>query len=300
MIAQLNGVTKRYGGVTALDDVTFGIEPGRVTALLGPNGAGKTTSVRLLLGLTRPTRGEVRLFGADPRTAEARRRTGVMLQIAKVPETLTVREHIHLFSSYYAAPMSIDAALGAAGLSSVADRKFGHLSGGQRQRLQFALAICGNPDLLFLDEPTVGLDVESRRAFWQEVRRLAGRGRSILLTTHYLEEADAIADRVVVLSRGVIVADGTPHQIKGRAASRRVRCVTTTMLEDVMAIDGVQSARQDGVAIEILTREAERVTRALFALDPGLTDLEIGGARLEEAFLSLTTTKATEREVVAN
>jgi ABC-2 type transport system ATP-binding protein len=300
MIAQLNGVTKRYGGVTALDDVTFGIEPGRVTALLGPNGAGKTTSVRLLLGLTRPTRGEVRLFGADPRTAEARRRTGVMLQIAKVPETLTVREHIHLFSSYYAAPMSIDAALEAAGLSSVADRKFGHLSGGQRQRLQFALAICGNPDLLFLDEPTVGLDVESRRAFWQEVRRLAGRGRSILLTTHYLEEADAIADRVVVLSRGVIVADGTPHQIKGRAASRRVRCVTTTMLEDVMAIDGVQSARQDGVAIEILTSEAERVTRALFALDPGLTDLEIGGARLEEAFLSLTTTKATEREVVAN
>ena len=217
--AELHGVTKRYGTVTALDSVSLAIAPGKVTALLGPNGAGKTTAVRLMLGLTRPTHGLARLFGADPGDIEARRRTGVMLQVAKVPETLRVREHIDLFRSYYREPMSLDVTLAAAGLASLADRKYGELSGGQQQRVQFALAICGNPELLFLDEPTVGLDVISRRAFWQEVRSLAARGRGILLTTHYLEEADALADRVVVLHEGRIVADGTPSSLKALAQS---------------------------------------------------------------------------------
>ena len=160
-----------------------------MTAILGQNGAGKTTTVRLLLGLTRPTSGTARLFGEDPASLPARRRTGVMLQVANVPETLRVREHVHLFCSYYPQPMTVDAALAIAGIAALANRKYGELSGGQRQRVHFALAICGNPDLLFLDEPTVGLDVESRRAFWQEVRKLAARGRAILRTTHYLEEA---------------------------------------------------------------------------------------------------------------
>lgn len=293
MIAELIGVSKHYGRVAAIRDLSLGLEAGRVTAILGPNGAGKTTAVKLLLGLTRPTRGAVALFGRDPRSPDARRRTGVMLQISKVPETLTVREHVHLFCSYYPAPMTVDAAIAAADLAAVADRKYGSLSGGQRQRAQFALAICGNPDLLFLDEPTVGLDVESRRRFWQEVRRLASLGRSIVLTTHYLEEADALADRIVMLSGGVIVADGAPHEIKARAASRRIRCVTSLDVSSVAALDGVRSVRPDGAAVEILTSDAERVVRDLLARDSRLAGLEVGGAGLEEAFLTLTSPTAT-------
>ena len=298
MIAQLAGVTKKYGHVTALDDVGLALEGGRVTALLGPNGAGKTTAVKLLLGLTRPSSGTVRLFGGDPTEPWNRRRTGVMLQIAKVPETLTVREHVHLFSSYYPAPMPVDAAIAAAGLTDVADRRFGALSGGQRQRVQFALAICGNPDLLFLDEPTTGMDVESRRGFWQQVRALASAGRSILLTTHYLEEADALADRVVLLRGGRIVADGTAAEIKSRAASRRVRCVTALGEIEIRSMPSVRSVRRDGVITEILTAEAERVTRDLLMRDASLSGLEVSGAGLEEAFLTLTAAPSREQELV--
>jgi ABC-2 type transport system ATP-binding protein len=297
MIAQLAGVTKKYGDVMALDDVGLALESGRVTALLGPNGAGKTTAVKLLLGLTRPSSGSVRLFGGDPTEPWNRRRTGVMLQIAKVPETLTVREHVHLFSSYYPAPMPVDAAIAAAGLTDVADRRFGALSGGQRQRVQFALAICGNPDLLFLDEPTTGMDVESRRAFWQQVRALASSGRSILLTTHYLEEADALADRVVLLRGGRIVADGTAAEIKSRAASRRVRCVTALAEGAIRSMPGVHSVRRDGVITEILTAEAERVTRDLLVRDASLSGLEVSGAGLEEAFLTLTAAPSHQPEL---
>jgi ABC-2 type transport system ATP-binding protein len=201
---------------------------------------------------------------------------------------LTVREHVHLFSSYYPAPMTVAAALAAADLEAVADRKYGALSGGQRQRLQFALAICGNPDLLFLDEPTVGLDVESRRGFWQQVRRLASDGRSIVLTTHYLEEADALADRIVMLSGGTIVADGAPHQIKAGVASRRIRCVTSLAAAAIEAIEGVASVRRDGAVTEIMAHDAERAVRELLMRDPGLSGLEMSGAGLEEAFLTIT------------
>jgi ABC-2 type transport system ATP-binding protein len=292
MIAELRGVTKTYGSVVALDNLTLELEAGRVTAILGPNGAGKTSAIRLLLGLSRPTRGTVALCGADPRSPAARRRTGVMLQIAKVPETLTVREHVHLFCSYYPAPMTVAAALDAAELTAVADRRYGNLSGGQRQRVQFALAICGNPDLLFLDEPTVGLDVEARRGFWQQIRRLASAGRTIVLTTHYLEEADALADRVVMLRAGAIVADGAPHQIKARVASRRIRCVTTLPASAIEALTGVSGVTRDGSTTAIMTSDAEHVVRQLLWRDPGLSALEISGAGLEEAFLTLTSAPA--------
>jgi len=288
MIAELTNVTKRYGDVIALDGLSLGLEAGRVTALLGPNGAGKTTAVKLLLGLTRPASGTATLFGRDPRDVKARQRTGVMLQVANVPQTLRVREHVHLFCSYYPNPMPVDEALAIAGLATVADRKYGALSGGQKQRVLFALAICGNPDLLFLDEPTVGLDVESRRGFWQEVRRLAAGGRSILLTTHYLEEADALADRIVVINNGRVVADGAPHEVKALTAARRIRCVTSLDDARLAAMPGVQSVRRDGAAVELLTSDAESVTRALLAADPALGGLEVSGAGLEEAFLTLT------------
>lgn len=299
MIAELDRVTKRYGRVTALDDVSLTLAPRGVTALLGPNGAGKTTAVRLLLGLTRPSSGRVSLFGSDPRSPLARRRLGVMLQIASVPETLRVREHVRLFQSYYPAPMSEAAVLEAAGIREIADRRFGELSGGQKQRVQFALAICGNPELLFLDEPTVGLDVQSRRAFWQQVRQLTDSGCSILLTTHYLEEADALAHRIVVVNGGRIVADGAPHEIKALAASRQVRCVTALRSDEILAMAGVKSVRRDGSALEILASDAEGLARALLARDPSLTALEIRGAGLEDAFLALTSAAASSTALAA-
>ena len=299
MVGELRGVTKQYRGITAVDGVDLRLEAGKVTALLGPNGAGKTTTVRLMLGLTRPTRGTVRLFGDDPTAPAARQRTGVMLQVANVPETLRVREHVHLFCSYYPSPLTVEAALEAAGIGHLAGRKYGELSSGQRQRVHFALAICGNPDLLFLDEPTVGLDVESRRAFWQEVRALVSRGRAILLTTHYLEEADALADRVVVMNQGAIVADGAPHEMKQLAASRRIRCATALTVDRLHAIPGVASVRRDGAITELLTNDAERVTRDLLIADASLSGLEVTGAGLEEAFLALTSARGPQSEAAA-
>jgi ABC-2 type transport system ATP-binding protein len=209
--AELRHATKRFGSVTALDDVDLALVPGRVTAILGQNGAGKTTAVRLMIGLAEPTSGTARLFGLDPQSLAARQRLGVMLQISKVPETLKVREHIHLFSSYYPSPMPAAEVIEIAGLEGLEHRAFGQLSGGEKQRVLFALAICGNPDLLVLDEPTVGLDVDARRRFWQETRQLIARGRSLLLTTHYLEEADALADRVVILQHGRIIVSERPN-----------------------------------------------------------------------------------------
>lgn len=293
VVGELQNATKRYKDVTAVDDLNLRLEAGRVTALLGPNGAGKTTTVRLLLGLTRPDGGSARLFGEDPSSPAARSRTGVMLQVANVPETLRVREHVHLFCSYYPAPMPVDTALEVAGIASIANRKYGDLSGGQKQRVHFALAICGNPDLLFLDEPTVGLDVESRRTFWQEVRRLTARGRAILLTTHYIEEADALADRVIVINKGRVVADGTPAEMKAFAASRRIRCVTSLPPGLIERIPGVSSVRQDGTATELLTNDAENVARELLRADAQLSGLEVTGAGLEEAFLAITSSTAT-------
>lgn len=216
---QFTRVIKNYGPVEALRGLDLDIRPGELLALLGANGAGKTTAVRMLLGLAKPTSGEVRVFGLDPRDAVNRVRTGAMLQVARVPETLRVREHIHLFSSYYPNPMPMAEVIEAAGLQGLEKRKFGELSGGQQKRVLFALALCGDPELLVLDEPTVGLDVEARRALWKQIRAFIARGRSVLLTTHYLAEAEALASRVVVIHKGTVVREGTPSQIKGDAAT---------------------------------------------------------------------------------
>jgi ABC-2 type transport system ATP-binding protein len=287
-IAELSGAVKKYGSVTALAGVDLAVRPGEVVALLGPNGAGKTTAVQLLLGLARPTAGEARLFGREPQDAEARMRVGVMLQVSKVPETLKVKEHIHLISSYYPHPLPRREVIAAAGLGGLEERLFGKLSGGQRQRVLFALALCGDPDLLFLDEPTVGLDVEARRAFWEQIRARAGAGRTVLLTTHYLEEADALADRIVLLDRGRIVAEGTPAEIKARVLGKRIRCRTRLTTAELAALPGVRDVRRSGDEIEIAAAAAEPVVRLLLARDPDLSALDVRGAGLEEAFLALT------------
>ena len=287
-IASLDHVTKDYGNVAALRDVSVALASGQVTALLGPNGAGKTTAVRLMLGLARPSSGTARLFDRDPQDHQARQRMGVMLQVAKVPETLTAAEHLHLFSSYYPSPLPMQQVLEAAGLLGVEHRPFGTLSGGQRQRVLFALALCGDPELLVLDEPTVGLDVESRQAFWQEIRRLVANGRSLLLTTHYLEEADALADRIVVLQRGRVIADGTPEDIKAGGAGQQIRCVTALTDGELATLPGVCAVRHEGDRVCLTVNAAESVTRELLVRDRSLSQLEIARATLEEAFLSLT------------
>jgi len=284
----LEEVCKNYGEVRALRNVNFTVRTGEVVALLGPNGAGKTTAVKLLLGLMPPNAGRVRVLGGDPTNPENRMRTGAMLQVGRVPETLRVREHIDLFSSYYSKPLPLKKVVVAAGLEKFVDRKFGDLSGGQRQRVLFALAICGDPDLLLLDEPTVGLDVEARRALWDEIRNLVGRGKTIVLTTHYLEEADALADRIAVINEGTIIAEGTPAEIKKQTSGKRIRCVTSVGVASLRQISGVTEVREDREAVEIHAIEAEPVVRELLARDPRLSGLEITSAGLEEAFLALT------------
>jgi ABC-2 type transport system ATP-binding protein len=288
VVASLEGVNKNYGEVQALKGVNFRVRAGEVVALLGPNGAGKTTAVKLLLGLLQPNTGKVRVLGGDPTNPENRMRTGAMLQVGRVPETLRVREHIDLFSSYYQNPMPAAAVLAAAGLENLSERKFGDLSGGQRQRVLFALAICGNPDLLFLDEPTVGLDVEARRMLWEQIRQLVGRGKTVLLTTHYLQEADALADRVAVINQGEIIAEGSPAEIKAQTAGKRIRCITSLTIDTLRQILGVTEVKKDREAFEIHTPDAEPVVRELLARDANLSGLEVSAAGLEEAFLALT------------
>ena len=295
VVARVERVTKKFGEVTALRSLDLKIAPGRVVALLGPNGAGKTTLVRLLLGMMRPNSGTVAVFGGDPRKASTRRRMGCMLQVAKVPETLRVREHIQLFSSYYPQPLALADSLACAGLESVAGRLFGELSGGQKQRVLFALALCGNPDLLLLDEPTVGLDVEARHEFWERIRDLVTRGKTIVLTTHYLEEADALSDEIVVINHGSIIAQGTPPEIKASIGGKLIRCVTALAAADVELLPGVFCARENRGVLEIRASNPDDVIRQLVTRDPSLSGIEINSTSLDDAFLALTRSEANPK-----
>jgi ABC-2 type transport system ATP-binding protein len=287
-VATTCNLNKSYGAIVALRNLNLDVHTGELLALLGPNGAGKTTLVRMLLGLARPDAGSVSVFGADPHQGHVQPRLGAMLQVGRVPETLRVREHIDLFSSYYPAPLPLRETFQIAGIEDIKNRPFGELSGGQKQRVLFGIAICGNPDLLFLDEPTVGLDVEARRLMWSQIRTLIARGKTVLLTTHYLNEADALADRILVLDKGSIVAEGTPAEIKARAMGKQIRCTSRLSLEEVRQIPGVLSAKADRDAFELQVNSAEPVVRELLQRDSWLGDLEVTNAGLEEAFLALT------------
>jgi len=287
-VATTRNLAKSYGAIVALRNLNLDVRAGELLALLGPNGAGKTTLVRILLGLARPDSGSVAVFGDDPHQGHVQPRLGAMLQVGRVPETLRVREHIDLFSSYYPRPLPQQETFQIAGIEDIKNRPFGELSGGQKQRVLFGIAICGNPDLLFLDEPTVGLDVEARRLMWSQIRTLIARGKTVLLTTHYLNEADALADRILVLDKGAIVAEGTPSEIKARAMGKQIRCTSRLSLEEVRQIPGVLGAKADRNAFELQVNAAEPVVRELLQRDPWLADLEVTNAGLEEAFLALT------------
>ena len=292
--AELIDATKKYGEVEALRGVTIRIELGEVVAMLGPNGAGKTTSISLLLGLRKATSGKALLLGLDPTNLQARSRVGVMLQESGVPEMLKVREIVDLFRSYYPKPMPRDVAIATAGLEEKADALVKELSGGQRQRLYFALAVCGDPDVLFLDEPTVGMDVEGRRSFIERIAGFARSGRTVVLTTHYLEEADQLAERVIVIDRGVVIADAPPAEIKSRVAGRRVRFVAPALEEKDLEGLPVTAVTIKDHSIQLLTNSPESVLRELFQRGVEMSDLEVAGADLEDAFIAMTSHGASD------
>ncbi len=292
--AQLINATKKYGAVEALKGISLDIELGEVVAMLGPNGAGKTTSISLLLGLRKPTSGEALLFGLKPDDLNARSRVGVMLQESGIPTVLKVRELVDLFRSYYSKPMARDRAIAMAGLEEKANSQVKELSGGQKQRLYFALAVCGDPDVLFLDEPTVGMDVEGRRSFIERIAEFIQMGRTVVLTTHYLEEADQLAKRVIVIDRGLVIADATPQEIKSRVAGKRVRFTSAALTEKDLEGLPVTTSTFEDHTVQLLTNKPEAVLRELFRRGVEMSDLEVAGADLEDAFISLTTHKAAD------
>lgn len=283
----LKGAVKTYGAVRAVDGLDLDIPAGGVTALLGPNGAGKSTAIGLMLGRLRPDAGSALLFGRDPRDLKARRRIGVMLQTAKLPRQLKVAELIRLFAGYYPNPITVAEAVSLAGLDGLENRRSSALSGGQQRRLQFAIAAVGRPDLLLLDEPSVGLDLEARRAMWATVRLLRERGATILLTTHHLEEAEALADRIVVIDKGRVRTSGTVAEMKSIVAGRTIRCATALNDAALKALPNVRSLSRAGRHAVLVTDNGEATARALLNADLSLTDLEIAGAGLEEAFDAL-------------
>lgn len=291
-LVQLDDAHKRYGEVAALKGVDLHLGAGEVLALLGANGAGKSTAIALLLGLSKPDAGGAALFGLAPETLSTRQRIGVMLQSAGIPDNLRVDELLDLTRSYYPAPRALADCVAFAGLEGLLDRRYGRLSGGQQRRVQFALAICGKPEVLFLDEPTTGLDIDARQRMWATIRQLVSEGTGVLLTTHYLEEAEALAQRVVVLNRGRVAAAGTMQEIRAHVSQRRIRCLSSLDIAMVAAWPGVQDAVRghDGnpERIEILTDNAETVLRRMLAEDAALGDIEIQRAGLADAFLELT------------
>ena len=287
-IARLDGAIKRYGRLTALDGADLQLHRGELLALLGPNGAGKTTAIALLLGLIRADAGRVELFGQDPQRIEARRRIGVMLQNAELPPTLRVGELLRLTASYYPAPRALAESAELAGVTDLLGRPYAKLSGGQQRRVQFALALCGRPELLFLDEPTVGMDIEARQKLWAAIRQLVAEGCSVLLTTHYLEEAEALADRVCVMSRGRVIHEGTVEELRARVALKRVRCLSTLPTDTVRGWPEVSEVRRENERLHIAAAEAETVVRRLLDADPLLRELEVQRAGLAEAFTELT------------
>ncbi len=292
VLAELSGASKTFGtgtaAVHAVAEVDLAVRAGELLAVLGPNGAGKTTALNMLTGLSVPTSGTARLFGRDPRDLAARQRMGVMLQSSGVPDTLRVGELLTAFRSYYPAPLPFAAVVEAAGLHGLENRLFGTLSGGQQRRVLFGIALCGDPELVFVDEPTTGLDAEVRRTLWATLRDLAGSGRGVVLTTHYLEEADALADRIVVLNRGRVLAEGSPSQVKSVVPGRRISAESAVAATEAARWAGVHHAVRSGSRLELLVGEAEPVVRELLARDRSVTGLTVTEPTLEDAFLTLT------------
>jgi ABC-2 type transport system ATP-binding protein len=282
-------LSKSYGKVRAVRSVDLVIAPGETVALLGPNGAGKSTTIDMVLGLTRPDSGSVSLFGMTPAQAVAAGVVGGMLQTGSLIEQLSVRELVTMVASLYPHPLGVDEVLRLTGAAEFADRQSTRLSGGQTARVRFAIALVADPDLLLLDEPTAAMDVEARREFWASMRAVAARGKTVIFATHYLEEADAFADRIVLLARGEIVADGPATEIKAKVGGRTIRATLPGAdVAQLAALPGVTGADRHGDAVILTCGDSDAALRALLGGFPGACDIEVHGSGLEEAFLALT------------
>jgi ABC-2 type transport system ATP-binding protein len=291
-------VSKNYGSVRAVDGLTLALHPGETVALLGPNGAGKSTTLDLLLGLKQADGGAVRVFGTSPREAIVAGRVGAMLQSGGLMDEVTVTELVRLACDLHPRPYKVNDVLARAGISQIADRKVDKLSGGQSQRVRFALATAGDSDLIVLDEPTTGMDVSARQAFWATMREQADQGRTVLFATHYLEEADAIADRVLVLHRGRLLADGTAAEIKAKAGARRISFDLEGAIDEAplrglpfltsITVSNSGSAAGSGQTIRIQSTDADATVHALYGLGVYPRNLEVAGLGLEQAFVAIT------------
>jgi ABC-2 type transport system ATP-binding protein len=291
---RLTGLTKKFGTLTAVNEVDLTIEPGEVVALLGPNGAGKSTTIDLLLGLARPTDGTAELFGEDPREAIVTGRVGAMLQGGALLPTTTVRESIALIHALHTHPLSVEEAMERAGVTELAKQKIASLSGGQMQRARFAVAVVSNPDLLILDEPTAAMDVAARHSFWESMREFTALGKTVVFATHYLDEADTFADRIVIMSAGAIIADGTPSEVKSVVSGRTLSFTFGTIPELVEGSDalsdlvGVTHLERKGARILLQTEDSDATLRALLADYPSAADIEIVSRNMDDAFMALT------------
>src|ERR1700722_5330349 len=286
---RLSSLSKSYGPVLAVDGIDLVIAPGETVALLGPNGAGKSTTIDMILGLAKPDTGTVQVFGMTPAEAIAQGAIGAMLQTGQLLRDLTVRELITMMASLYPNPMGVDEVLTVTGIEDLADRRTQKLSGGQTQRVRSAIALVSNPDLLILDEPTVAMDVEVRREFWTSMREFASRGKTVVFATHYLEEADAYADRIVLMARGRIVADGPATEIKAMVGLRTIKATLPGVpVETLTQLEGVQTAELRGDAVTLSCADSDAALRALLGQFPAVRDIEVLGAGLEEAFMALT------------
>ena len=290
---ELQDITKSFrsprGPVHAVRGISVSIERGETVALLGPNGAGKSTTIDMVLGLAEPDSGTVRVLGGSAADAVAAGRIGAMLQTGELIRDLSVRELVAMVASLYPAPLDVGEVLELTGIEGIADRRTQRLSGGETQRVRFAIALVSDPELLILDEPTVSMDVEGRHEFWMTMRAFAARGTTVLFATHYLQEADAYADRAVLMAQGRIVADGPPTEIKAMVGQRTIRATLPGVaLEELAALPGVVASDRRGEAVILTCSDSDRAIRALLAAHPETRDIEITGAGLEQAFLRLT------------
>ncbi|MFF1302658.1 ABC transporter ATP-binding protein [Streptomyces sp. NPDC058307] len=289
-VVEFDQVSKAYGAVRAVDGLTLTLRPGETVALLGPNGAGKSTTLDLLLGLKQPDSGSVRLFGTTPREAIVAGRVGAMLQSGGLMDEVTVAELVRLACALHPKPYRPSEVLSRAGVAQIADRKVNKLSGGQAQRVRFALATAGDSDLIVLDEPTTGMDVTTRQAFWATMREQADQGRTVLFATHYLEEADATADRVLVLHRGRLLADGTAAEIKAKAGARRIAFDLEGTIDEgtLRNLPFISTVAVSGQTVRIQSTDADATVHALYGLGVYPRNLEVAGLGLEQAFVAIT------------
>jgi ABC-2 type transport system ATP-binding protein len=294
---QLRGLRKTFGSITAVAGIDLTIQQGEVVALLGPNGAGKSTTIDLALGLASPTAGTVTLFGEAPRTAIAAGRVGAMLQGGALLPDLTVAQAVALIAAAHKHPLSVAEALERAKCTEIAKQRVSKLSGGQAQRARFAVAIVSNPDLMFLDEPTAAMDVEARRTFWQSMREFTDAGRTVVFATHYLDEADAYADRIVMMAAGRVVADGTPGEVKAVVSGRRIRASfdfdwTPDIEAELFELPGVRSVEHRGDVLSLVSDDSDAALRTLLSLHQDVHDIEVTAHSMDDAFLALTAAAA--------